>query len=103
MSGNENQIAVGRSLAIPLQVVFRLDRLPVFVHAQNCEIEVISRKREIVWIAAEECHLLLRREYKTHVGIFLIAIEPILAALVERHDIGSEARLVEALFRNLGL
>src|SRR5262245_26546491 len=97
MSGNEDQIAVCGAFSIPLQIVFRLDRLAVFVHAQNGEVEVVSREREIVWIAAEECHLLLRREYETHIGVLFIAIEPVLAALIKRHDVGTKSRLVEAL------
>src|SRR5262245_66530753 len=98
MSGNENQITIDGAPGIPLQIVFGLDWLSVFIHAQDGKVEVVSRECEVVWIAAEERHLLLRCEYETHIGVFFIAIEPVFAALIKRHDVGTKARLVEALF-----
>ena len=106
MAGDEDQLAVRRALRGPFQIVLALDRLAVLVHAEERHVEVVARIREVVGIAAEERDLLLGREDQPDVGVFLVAIQPVLAALVERHDVGPQAGLVEAFFldaRDLGL
>jgi len=42
----------------------------------------MPRKREIIGITAEKCRLLFGRENDADVGVLLVAIEPVLTALV---------------------
>ena len=37
------------------------------------------------------------REDQADVGVLLVAVEPVLAALIERDDVGAEAGLLQAL------
>ena len=53
-------------------------------------------------IAAEEGDLLLGREDQPHVGVLLVAIEPVLAALVERHHVGAQAGFLQAFALDAG-
>src|SRR5258706_4109727 len=100
MARNENKITIARALRIPFQILFALNRTPVVVHAKQREVEVISWEREVVGIAAEECHLLLWSKHEPYVGVFLVSVQPVLAALIERDDIGSKTRLIEAFLLN---
>ena len=56
---------------------------------------------EVVGIATEEGGLLLRREHEAHVRIFLIAVNPIFAALIESYDIGTQAGFLLTLALDL--
>ena len=47
---------------------------------------------KLVRVAAEEGDLLFGRENQSHVRIFLVAVEPVFAALIQRYDVGAEAR-----------
>ena len=79
---------------IPLQVVLAVDRLAVLVNAEQRHVEVVARIGEVVRIAAEESDLLFRREHQAHVGVLLVAVEPVFAALVERNHVGAQAGLL---------
>src|SRR3989442_996410 len=103
MSGDENEISIGSPLGIPLQILSALDRLPVLVHTQDCEVEVISWKSKIVGVAAEERHLLLGREYEPHIRVLLVAIQPVLATLIERNNVGTKTRFIQTFLLNLCL
>ena len=94
--GYEDEFVIGRALRIPLQVFLALDGLAVLVHAEQRHIEIVAREGEIVRVAAEIGGLLLRREDDADVGVLLIAVEPVLAALVERDHFGAEPRLLLA-------
>jgi hypothetical protein len=48
----------------------------------------VAAETEIVGIAAEECHLLLGRKDEPHIGVFLVGVEPVFAALIERDNVG---------------
>ena len=80
-------------------------RNAVLVGAEEREVEVVARIGEVVGIAAEERHLLLGREDEADVGVLLVAIEPVLRALVERDDVGAQAgasRLSFSMLRDFG-
>src|SRR5262245_18624121 len=63
----------------------------------------MPRKVEIIGITTEKCRLLFGCKSDPDVGIFLIAIEPVLPALIERDDVGAKSCLVETFFLNLCL
>ena len=75
-----------------------LGRLPVFVSAENADIEIEARVFEIVRIAAIKRDLLLRREDQAHVIVAFEAIKMVDAALIKRDDIGAQAGLFFASF-----
>ena len=74
MTGHEDEVPVGRAFRIPLQIIFDLDRTSVFVDAQQREVEVEAGVGEVVGIAAEERHLLLRCKHEAYVGILLVPV-----------------------------
>src|SRR4051812_8326929 len=55
------------SVGVPVQVIGRADRLAVFIKPYEREIEIISRKIEVVRIASEKSRLEFRREHEPHV------------------------------------
>ena len=63
----------------------------------------MSGKCEIVGITAKEGSLLFGRANNPHIGIFLVAVEPVLPALIQRHHVGTQACLVETLLLYLCL
>ena len=73
MPGDEDQLVVGRAGLAPVQKVLELDRLVVFIDAEEADIEVVARILEIVRVAAEKRDVLLRREHQPHVGVLLVA------------------------------
>ncbi len=84
---DEHRFLIGGAFRVPLQVLVGLDRLAVLVDAEDGEVEIVTRIREVVGIAAEERHLLFGREHEPHVRVFLVAVQPVLRALIERHDV----------------
>ena len=102
MPRNKHQISVSGALRIPLQIVLAVDWLTVFVHAVKSHVQVVARVCEIVRIAPEERSLLFRCKDQPHVRVFLVAIEPIFAALVQCDDIRTEAGLFGAFLLNFG-
>ena len=96
IAGDEHQLAIGRALRIPLEIVLALDGPAVLIHAEQREIQVVAGIREVVGIAAKERDLLLRREDDPHIRVFLVAIQPVFPALIERDHVGAEAGLFQA-------
>ena len=96
MAGDEYQLAIGRAFRIPLEIVAALDGLAVLIHAEQREIQIVAGIGEVVGIAAEERDLLLRREDDPHIRVFLVAIQPVFPALIQRDHVGAEAGLLQA-------
>ncbi len=94
VAGHEDEVAVLRAVLAPLQIVLDLDGLVVFVGAEEADVEVVARVLEVVGIAAEEGDVELGREHEADVGISLVGVEVILAALVERDHVGAQAGLL---------
>ena len=67
----------------------RRDRLAVLVSAQERGIERVAREVEIVGVAAELRRLGLGRPDDPDVAIFVIGVELVLAAAVQRHDLAA--------------
>ena len=82
----------------PLQEMLDLGRLAVLVDAEEADVEIVARVLEVVRVAAEEGDVLLRGEDQPHVGVFLVAIEMVQAALVQRDHVAAQAGLVERFF-----
>ena len=101
MSRDEYRLVFGGSAGIPFQEMLGADWRAVLVHAKDREVEVVTRIGKVVRVAAEEGHLLLGREHQPDVGVLLVTVEPILCALVERHDVGPQAGSIEAFFLDL--
>ena len=70
-----------------------LDRLVVFVNAEEADVEIVTRIGEIVGVAAVEGDLLLGGEDKPDIGVAFEAVKVVLAALVERDDVAAQAGL----------
>jgi hypothetical protein len=68
-------------------------RLVVLVDAEERDVEVVARIREVVVIAAKKSDLLFGREDNAEVGILLEPIQPVLPAVVERDDVAPEPGL----------
>ena len=98
IAGVENQIAFLGSSRRPFEVTRRTNRLIFFVNAHQRHVDVEARKVEVVRIAAKKCGLEFRHENQTHVGVFFIAIEIVLSALIERDDVATKP----GGFRRLG-
>ncbi len=98
--GQEHQFPVVRTFAAPLQIVIHFDRNAVFVSAEERDVQVVARILEVVRIAAEKGDIELRREHQPHVGVLLVAIEMILAAVVKRDHIAAQPGTVERFLFN---
>jgi len=96
MPRHKDQFAIGGAGGIPFQIILRVDRLAVLVNAEQRHIQVVARIREIVGVAAEEGGLVFGCEYQPHIGILPITVKPVFAALIQRHDVGTQARLLQA-------
>src|SRR5215471_4975777 len=88
---NKNQLTVLGAFFRPLEVVFYLERLVVFIDAEERHIQIIARKCEVIRITAKESNRKFRREYQAHIGVLFITIEIVLAALIKRDDVAPQA------------
>src|SRR6266705_1633787 len=91
ISGNENQVTFRGARLTPLQETFHVYCLVVLVDSEKADVQVVARILEVVRVAAEERGRFLRCEYQSHVGISLVPVEVILAAVVERNDVAAQA------------
>ena len=60
----------------------------------SSDVEAEARELEVVHVAAERRDPLLRGEHQPDVGVLLVAVQVILAALVERDHVAALARLL---------
>src|SRR6266567_7332908 len=103
MTGDEDQLTRRGSLGAPLQKVVGVQRLTVlFIDTEKRHVQIVTRVSEVIRIAPKKSRLLLRRKDQANVGIGLVLVEPVLAALVERNHIGAEFGLFLALLFNCG-
>ena len=75
----------------------------MIIGPEECHVEAIARKSEIVGIAAESRNGGLRREHQPNVSVFLVAIEMVLAARIKRHHVAAFATGRDALLLNTRL
>ncbi len=98
VAGHEDQFAVDGARGAPFQVMLDLGRLAVFVGPKEADIQIVARVFEIVGVAAEKRDLLFRREDEPHVGVFLITVQVISAAVIERNHVAAQPGGVERFF-----
>ena len=67
-----------------------LRRRAVFVDAQKGDVEIVSREFEVVWIAAEERDVGLRREHQANVRVLPVLIEVVHPARVQRDHVAAQ-------------
>ena len=91
ITGHENEIAFLCPGGGPLEVVLGMDRLVVFINANQRHVDVVTRKVEIVGIATEECGLEFRHKDEANVCVLFIAIKTVLTALVKRDNVRTQA------------
>ena len=96
VAGHKDELAGGGALRVPLQIVRGLYGLVVLVDAEKRHVKVVAGISEIVGVAPEKGDLPFRRKDQAHVGIFLVAIEPVLAPVVEGNHVGAQAGGFEA-------
>jgi hypothetical protein len=70
----------------------------VFVNAQKGDVEAVTRKGEIVVIAAKVGDLLFGDEDQPHVGITFEPVEPVFATVVQRDDFAFQVALRVGFF-----
>jgi hypothetical protein len=102
MPGHENKFAVCGTLWRKAEVVFNLRRFPVFVGAEETDVEVMPRKLEVVRVAAKECDLLFRRENQPDIGVALERVEMIRPALPQGHHIRPQPGAILGFLFDLG-
>ena len=79
-----------------------LDRLTIFVNAEDANIEVVPGILEIIGIATVKRDLLLGREDQSHVIVPFVAIKMVHAALIQSDNVGAQPSLFFALRFNRG-
>src|SRR5262245_30649306 len=102
MTGYKNQISVGRARGRKLKIIFYLGRLPGFVGAKKADIQIMPRELEVIRVTAIEGDLLFWRENNPNIGVTLVKVEMISAALPECDHVGTQPRFVERCLFNLG-
>src|SRR5215475_13762460 len=75
---------------------------PVFVYAEESDVQVMAREGEVVVIAAEIGYLLFDRKDQPHVGVPFEAVEPVFAAVIKRNDLTLQTCFRRFLFFNRG-
>src|SRR5207248_3652586 len=89
------------TVRIPFQEMLHLGRLPVFVSAENTDIEIKARVLEVIRVAAIKSNLLFWREDEPHVVVTLETIKVIRAALIKGDDVRAQSCFFFALFFDL--
>ena len=96
IAGDKDQLTGRRAFGATLEIVVGVQWLAVVVDAEDGHIEVVARIGEVIRIAAEEGRLLFGRKDDAHIGVLLVLIEPVFAAVVERNHVGAPAGLLGA-------
>ena len=78
-----------------------MNRLIIFVNTEQREVEIVAWIFEVVRVTAQERNFKLRREHETHVGVLLIGVEVVLAALIERNHVVAHSVLLRGFFRDV--
>ncbi len=102
IAGDENEVAVLRAVGAPAQVVLDLRGLVVLVGPEEADVEAVAGVFEVIRVSAEEGDVELGGEDHADVGVDLVGVEVVLAALVELHDVVAELVLVGGGLLDLG-
>ena len=93
---DQHELARRGAVEVDAQRTRHLHRLAVLVGAQQAHVEAPARELEVVRVAAEGCDARLGREHEAHIGVALVAVEELLAAVVERDRLALEAGVLLA-------
>ena len=102
MAADEDEVALDRAGGGPAEVVLDPGRGVVFVGPEEADVEPVARELEVIDIAAERGRLGLGSEDEADIGVFLVPIEMVDAALIEGDDIRAQAGGVERFLLDLG-
>ncbi len=75
-------------------MMLRPGGLAILVGAEEANVEVVAGILEVVGIAAEEGDGELGAKTEPDIRVFLVRVEMILPALIERDDVAAQAGLV---------
>ena len=103
VAGDQDELILLRAGGVPRQVVLRPNGLVVLVDAEDREIDVPSRVREVVRVSPEERDAELGRYNEAHVRVLLVLVEVVLAPGVEGDRVAAQSRLLVALLLELRL
>src|SRR5258707_11772213 len=101
MAGNKNQITLFHAGARPAQKIGEVGGMPVFIYAEECDVEIVTRIGEVVGIAAEKGRIKFGREYQAHVGELFVLIQVIDLTRIENNDVAAKARGTAAILLDL--
>ena len=101
ISRGEHEIAGLGTVRAPAQVVGRRRGLAVLVRAQHADVKVVTREIEIVRITAELRDRVFGREDQAHVGVALVVVQVVHAAVIEWDDVATNARIGSAALLQL--
>src|SRR5215469_16051835 len=77
-----------------------LCRSSILVNTKQADIQIVAWIFEIIWVAAEEGHLLLGSEDQAHIVVTFVPIEMVGAALVKGDHVGTKSSPVFAFLLN---
>src|ERR1700683_3993842 len=91
MAGDKCKLTGRSAFGAPLKEFVGVKWFAVFVDAEKRHVDVIARISEVVWVAAEEGGLLLGSKDEADIGIDLVLVKPILAAVIKGDNVGAKA------------
>src|SRR5438128_784681 len=77
--------------------MFWLYRLIVFIRTEQTDIEVVTRKLEVIGITTIKRNLLFWGKDKTDIGVTLVAIKMVGPTLPKSNHVGTQTCFVEGL------
>ena len=96
MAGDEDEVTRGRARRRPRKPVAGDKRAAAVVYADEGQVQVESREHEVVWIATEERCVELGSEHEPDVLEPAIAVEVVLATVIQRDHFASHAIVLRA-------
>src|SRR5207302_8644482 len=90
MPADERQLAVNWSAWIEFQIVVDLERPPVFINAEDADVEIEAWVLEVVGVSQIKCAVLLCHRDAPDLVVTFVVTEMILAALIMRDDDGTQ-------------
>ena len=90
----EHQLSGGSTCLAEGQKILDRGRLAIFVRAQNRRVQRKAGKVEVVRVAAEVGGDIFRCPHQPRIGVAVVTVKMVKAALVELHDATAHGRLV---------
>ena len=98
---NKNHVVFDRAVFGPLQEVFDLCRLVVFVDSKNTGIQTITRILKVVRITSEEGNRCFRSPHQSHVCVLFVLVQVVSPAAVQSGHCAFKARCIQCGLFNL--